>query len=238
MRIAPADLAKVIGFRNATEEDLKSILDNSIRRAVEEGAFLFLQGDPADYLYVLTEGQIKLVQGNPRGQQVILRTIHPWQVFGALGIARAQATYPVSAQAMQDSSALAIRTDFYRQMAERRPYLSMDLMQVMTGYVQEMQGRYRELATERVEQRIASAVLRLASQLGTRDGAEGDVELSLSRQELAELSGTTIYTVSRVLSDWERRGVVRTGRERIGIVSPHGLVRIAEGSEGSDVQGP
>ena len=238
MRIAPADLRKVVGLQHATEEDLGLILANSLQRAIEEGAYLFLQGDPADHFYVLTEGQVKLVQGNPRGQQVILRTVYPWQLFGALGIARAEARYPVSAQAMQDSAALAIRSDFYRKMAVQRPYLSMELMQVMTTYVQEMQSRYRELATERVEQRIAMAVLRLASQLGTRDGAEGDVELNLSRQELAELSGTTIFTVSRVLSDWERRGVVRTGRERISIVSPHGLVRIAEGTESEEAQGP
>ena len=93
-----------------------------------------------------------------------------------------------------------------------------------------LQERYRELATERVERRIALTVLRLAAQIGERAaGNETMVELLLARQDLAEASGTTIFTVSRVLADWERRGLVETGRERVLIRNPHGLVQVAEG---------
>jgi CRP-like cAMP-binding protein len=97
----------------------------------------------------------------------------------------------------------------------------------MTTYVEEMQSRYRELATERVEQRIARALLRLTSQSGKK--SEGGIELSLSRQDLAEISGTTLYTVSRVLAEWERKAYVQTGREKVWITQPHEMVRIAEG---------
>ena len=90
--------------------------------------------------------------------------------------------------------------------------------------------RYRELATERVERRIALTVLRLAAQIGKRiSNEEMIVELPLSRQDMAEASGTTIFTVSRVLADWERRGLVEAGRERVVIRNPHGLVQISEG---------
>jgi len=103
-------------------------------------------------------------------------------------------------------------------------------MELMTGYIMEMQERYRELATERVECRIALTVLRLASQIGIRSSDEENViELPLSRQDVAEASGTTVFTVSRVLADWERQGVVETGRERVLIRNPHGLVQISEG---------
>jgi CRP-like cAMP-binding protein len=107
-----------------------------------------------------------------------------------------------------------------------RPYLSFDLMKLMTGYIQEMQERYRELATEKVERRIARALLRLAAQMGTKN--ESGIELSFTRQDLAEMSGTTLYTVSRTLSDWERQGLVEAGRERVLIRNPHGVVSIAE----------
>jgi CRP-like cAMP-binding protein len=103
-------------------------------------------------------------------------------------------------------------------------------MQLMTGYIMEMQERYRELATERVERRIALTVLRLAGQIGKRlEGKGMAVELPLSRQDVAEASGTTIFTVSRVLADWERRGLVEAGRERVVIRNPHGLVQVSEG---------
>jgi len=231
MTISPKDLKQVIVFQNATDDDLQLILQNSIIRSMEESEFFFFQGDPADYLYILTSGQIKLLQTNPNGQNVNLRTIYPWQMFGALGAVRANATYPASAQTLENSAALAIGSNFLHSMLETRPYLSFDLMKLMTSYIQEMQARYRELATERVEQRVASALLRLAAQTGTKADKETSIELSFSRQDLAEMTGTTLYTVSRLLSEWERREIISTGRERINILKPHELVRIADNLE-------
>ena len=168
MNISAQDLKQVVVFQNATDDDLRLILQNSIVRTVEESSFFFFQGDSAEYLYVLTSGQIKLMQSNPNGQQVNLRTIYPWQMFGALGAVRAEAIYPASAQALEDSTALAIGSKFLHDMLETRPYLSFDLMTLMTSYIQEMQARYMELATERVEQRVANALIRLAGQAGIR----------------------------------------------------------------------
>jgi len=227
MALTPADLRQVIVFKDATDEDLSYLLANSITRSIEEGGYFFFQGDPAEYLYVLLEGQVKLLQSNPAGQQVNLRTIYPWQMFGALGAVREEATYPAAAQALEDSLALAIASHALKQLMLTRPYLAVGLMKVMTTYVQEMQSRYRELATERVQQRIARTLVRLAAQSGQK--AEDGIELTFSRQDVAEMSGTTLYTVSRVLTDWERQGLIASGREYIRILQPHGLVRIAEG---------
>ena len=230
MKISSKDLKQVVVFQHATDEDLELILKNSITRSLEEGGFFFMQGDEADYLYILLSGQVKLMQSNPNGQQVNLRTISPWQMFGALGAVRADgAAYPASAQTLEDSTALAISSLFLRSMLETRPYLSFDLMNLMTSYIQEMQARYRELATERVEQRVANALIRLAGQAGIKSVKEAGIELSLSRQDVAEMTGTTLYTVSRLLSEWERQGILKTGRERIAIINPHELVRIADG---------
>lgn len=230
MEISPKDLKQVVIFENATNDDLVLFLKNGITRSMEEGGYFFLQGDEATYLYILTGGQVKLTQSNPSGQQVNLRTIYPWQMFGALGAVRTDgATYPASAQALEDSTALAVPSLFMHSMMETRPYLSFELMKLMTSYIQEMQARYRELATEKVEQRVANALIRLAGQSGTKPGKEAGVELFFSRQDLAEMTGTTLYTVSRLLSDWERKGIIKTGREKIIVLKPHDLVRVAEG---------
>ena len=230
MDIDPSDLRRVSVFKEATDEDLRLFVENSILRTVEEGEFFFFQGDPATYFYILVAGRAKLLQSNPAGQQVNLRTINEWQMFGALGAVRPDATYPATAQALEASTALAIESRFLQDAMQTRPYLNIGLMQLMTGYIQEMQERYRELATERVERRIALTVLRLAAQIGERSNRnETMVELPLSRQDVAEASGTTIFTVSRVLADWERRGLVEAGRERVVIRNPHGLVQISEG---------
>lgn len=231
MDISPKDLKQVVVFQNATDDDLHLILKNSITRSIEESGYFFFQGDVAEYLYVLTSGQIKLMQSNPNGQQVNLRTIYPWQMFGALGAVRAEATYPASAQTLEDSSALAIKSEFLHEMVKTRPYISFDLMNLMTSYIQEMQSRYRELATERVEQRVANALMRLAGQSGIKSAKDTGIELFFSRQDVAEMTGTTLYTVSRLFSEWERQGIIQTGREKIRILKPHELVRIVEGLE-------
>lgn len=230
MNVSPKDLKQVDVFQHAPDDDLDLILQNSITRSIEESGFFFMQGDETNYLYVLTSGQVKLMQSNPNGQQVNLRTIYPWQMFGALGAVRTDdATYPVSAQTYEDSTALAVPSLFLRSMLDTRPYLSFGLMNLMASYIEELQVRYRELATEKVEQRVANALIRLAGQAGTRSEKEAAIELSLSRQDVAEMTGTTLYTVSRLLSEWERRGIIKTGRERIAVLQPHELVQVAEG---------
>lgn len=226
MKFDPKKLRQVSVFQNATDEDLELIIRNAIERSIEEGEFFFFQGDPAAYLYVLLSGRAKLMQANPAGQQVNLRTINEWQMFGALGAVREGATYPASAQALEHSTALAVKSEFLHELLETRPYLSFDLMKLMTGYIQEMQERYRELATEKVERRIARTMLRMAAQMGTK--MDGGIEIAFTRQDLAEMSGTTLYTVSRILSEWERQGLVEAGRERVLIRNPHGMVSIAE----------
>jgi CRP/FNR family transcriptional regulator, nitrogen oxide reductase regulator len=232
MKINPTDLRRVSVFRDATDEDLKLFAQKAIFRSIEEGEFFFFQGDPANYFYILVSGRAKLTQTNQAGQQVNLRTLTEWDLFGALGAVRENATYPATAQALEPSTALAIESDFLKQMMQTRPNLNLNLMHLMTGYIMEMQERYRELATERVERRIALTVLRLAGQIGKRlEGDEMLIELHLSRQDVAEASGTTIFTVSRVLADWERRGLVEAGRERVVIRDPHGLVQISEGQD-------
>lgn len=178
MPVTAQDLKQVVVFQQATDDDLTLILQNSVTRSIEEGGFFFMQGDEATYLYILTSGQVKLMQSNPNGQQVNLRTIYPWQMFGALGAVRAiGTTYPASAQTLEDSTALAVPSPFLRSMLETRPYLSFGLMNLMTSYIQEMQARYRELATERVEQRVANALIRLPGQTGTQSENEAGIEL-------------------------------------------------------------
>jgi len=227
MRIDPVELRRVEVFEQASDDDLRQVANHSLERSLEEGEFFFFQGDPARFLYILTSGRAKLIQTSASGQQVNLRTLGTWEMFGALGAVRTEAAYPATAQAIESSTALAMESALLRDMMQTRPYIATGLMRLMTGYIQEMQSRYRELATEKVERRIARVLMRLTAQLG-RKTERGEIELDFTRQELAEMSGTTLFTVSRTLAEWERFGLVKTGRERVAILDPHGLVRLAD----------
>src|SRR5215470_19564329 len=124
MALNPAKLRQVSVFQQATDDDLILIAQRGVERSIEEGEFFFFQGDPAIYLYVLISGRAKLLQTNSTGQQVNLRTISEWQMFGALGAVRENATYPATAQALESSTALAIKSEHLQELMQTRPYLS------------------------------------------------------------------------------------------------------------------
>ena len=112
MDLSPNDLKHVSVFAEATEEDLNVIAEQSFLHSIEEGEFFFFRGDQSEYVYALTRGQVKLLQSNPNGKQVNIRTILPWEMFAVLGAVQKDATYRASVQAIQDSAALVTKVNF------------------------------------------------------------------------------------------------------------------------------
>lgn len=214
-------------FQGLTDAELTAVARAGQHRQVESDAFFFHQGEPATTLYVLTQGRVRLTQVTPEGHQVILRFIGPGHMFGGIA-ALGEKIYPAAAQAVDDCKALAWDGETMHRLMERYPRIALNALELLAERIQTVQDRYRELATERVERRIARALLRLVQQTGRRVEAGVLIDMPLSRQDLAEMTGTTLYTVSRTLSRWEQAGLVETGRQRVLIRKPHGLVVIAE----------
>lgn len=200
------------------------------------GAAFFEQGDPADAFFLLADGRVRIIQVTPEGHQVTLRYIAPRQVFGAVPLF-AGGPYPAGAVAVLDSRVARWNAMATHHLTEAYPRILVNALAIVGRRLQEMQDRYRELATERVERRVARAVLHLAG--GRSDGAVGvEIDFPISRQDIAELTGTTLSTVSRILSAWEQKGVLESGRMHIRIARPERLRAIAEEIEAaSDRQG-
>jgi CRP-like cAMP-binding protein len=214
-------------FRGLESTDVQAAVDAARVQTLEDGAFFFMEEEPAEHAFVLIEGKVKLAQLTPDGQQVILGYIVPGRVFGIIAILK-KTTYPVSAQTVGQSQALVWDQHTLLHLLNEYPRIALNALNIMAGQIRQFQNQVRELATQRVEQRIARAVVRLASQAGRKVDEGIRIELPLSRQDLAEMTGTTLYTVSRVLTDWEKRGLVQSKRQQILIRSPHGLMTIAE----------
>jgi len=214
-------------FSGLLDHTLQRVRFSFTERAARKGAFFFQQESPAELLYLLARGRVKVGQLAEDGKQVTMRMIVPGQVFGGMAVLGPRASYPVSAEAMEASTALAWRGELLYELARRDPGLGLKMTELMYSHLLEIQTRFRELATERVEQRVARALLRLASLAGRRMESGVLIDLPLSRQEIAELTGTTLFTVSRLLKLWERRGMVSTGRERVVIRDNAGLEAIA-----------
>lgn len=214
-------------FQGLDATQLDVVAQAGRHRQVESDIFFFHQGEPATTLYVLTQGRVRLTQVTPEGHQVILRFIGPGHMFGGIA-ALGEKIYPAAAQAVDDCTVLAWDGETMHRLMERYPRIALNVLELLAERIQTVQDRYRELATERVERRVARALLRLVRQTGRRVEAGVLIDMPLSRQDLAEMTGTTLYTVSRTLSGWEQAGLVETGRQRVLIRKPHGLVAIAE----------
>jgi CRP-like cAMP-binding protein len=214
-------------FKGAETAELEAALAVARRSQLEAGEFFFHQGEPAEHFYVIIEGQVRLSQLTAEGHQVIIHFMGPGDGMGII-VALSGTPFPLSAEAVTDAHALKWNYDTTIELMASSPKLAMNGLRLVGRRFQELQERYLELSTERVERRVARAMLRLARQTGRRVDKGVLLDIQISRRDLGEMTGTTLYTVSRILSGWEQGGLVETGRERIIICQPHELVSIAE----------
>jgi CRP-like cAMP-binding protein len=197
--------------------------------SIEAGATFFREGEPASAFFVLDAGSVKLTQTTPEGHQVVLRILGAGDAFGgvaAFGGARVE--YPVTAEAVTAAAAHEWPGAVMAELMERHPKLAINALHFVAARLYELQAQYRQLATENVERRIARALLRLSQQAGRATEAGVLIDLPLSRDDIAQMTGTTLYTVSRVISRFEAAGLLETGRQRMVIRQPEGLQNAAD----------
>jgi CRP-like cAMP-binding protein len=212
------------GLDGAQCRDL--IADARDQRVLRKKSF-FAQGDPAVDVMLLCAGRLKLTQVSASGAQLILRLTGPGEVFGAVDSAGG-GTYPVSAEALEPSHALVWKRETFDAFAEHHPVVLRNSVRIISQRMRNLEERCSELATQRVPQRVAHTLLRLVGQIGqpVPDG----VLVSLSREELAQMAGTTLFTVSRLFGDWESMGLLRPRREGAIVIDAQGLAGLTEGS--------
>jgi CRP-like cAMP-binding protein len=165
----------------------------------------------------------------------VVRYVVPGETFGlamAIGLTR----YPATATAVDDSVVLAWPTPAWPRLVERFPSLATSTLQTIGGRLQEVQTRVIEMSTQQVEQRIAHALLRLAKQSGRKVDHGIEIDFPISRQDIAQMTGTTLHTVSRTLSGWEQSGLIESGRQRIVLREPHKIFLLAERGGNDDGQ--
>jgi CRP-like cAMP-binding protein len=195
-------------------------------RAVGRGDFIYHEGEPARAVHVAAEGRVKIVRETAAGRQVVLRLINPGEPFGISG-GWGTATYPASARALDAGVVLQLPAREFIRLLSVRPELAMAVIADQGRRLRELESRVLDLETEGVEARLARALLRLIA--GMPSVATPPV-VALTRQDLADLTGTTLSTASRTLSAWHRRGIVAALRERVLILDRVALAVIAEGT--------
>jgi CRP-like cAMP-binding protein len=214
-------------FQGVSGEGREAALKRAVSRRLDRKQVLFREGETAAAMYLLESGRLKLTQLAADGQEVLVRFVGPGDLCAGVAALEGSA-YPVTAQAVEPTALLLWPRDVLRELCQRHPQIQTNILRAITGHLQDSMTRARELATERVASRVARTLLRLAQQSGRQVDGGILVDHPLSRQELAEMTGTTLYTVSRLLSGWEDEGIVEAGRERVTIRSLERLEEVIE----------
>ncbi|MGH6663946.1 MAG: Crp/Fnr family transcriptional regulator [Pseudolabrys sp.] len=215
-------------FGGLKQTEIDDILREAHAVHHEKNSVVFQEGDDAVCFFVLLHGHVRAVKTTPGGQQVVVRYVSPGEVFGvamAIGLTR----YPATALAVDDSVVLAWPTSAWPRLVQKYPVLATNAMQTIGSRLQDAQTRVVEMSTEQVGRRIAHTLLRLVQQAGRKVEGGIEIDFPISRQDIAEMTGTTLFTVSRILSSWEAQGLIDGGRQRIVVREPGKLSALAEG---------
>ena len=216
-------------FAGLGRDELADILQAGHTHRLPKDTVLFEQGDAARSLHLVLQGRVKVVQTAADGQQMVLRFVGPNELAGVLALLGPGQTYPATVAAVLDCVLLSWNPAALEVLLRRFPQVALNAMRALSGRTQEAHDRLREASAERVERRLALALLRLIRQAGVKE-VDGSITIDfpLARQDLAEMAGTTLHTASRILSGWEHAGILTGGRMRVGVRDPHALVRITE----------
>ncbi|HEY7113619.1 MAG TPA: Crp/Fnr family transcriptional regulator [Thermoanaerobaculia bacterium] len=192
--------------------------------AFEKGATIFREGDPADRIYFLFLGRVKIVKAGP-GRDLILEILGPGEPVGAVA-AFERRPFPASAVAIEPSGLIAIPETAFFQLIEKRPAITRALLAGLTLRLMSLNRRLADM-TGSVEYRTARLFSTLAARLGQPREVGVFVPLPLARQEIADLVGTTIETAIRVMSRWQKDGIVETEAKGFRIPDLEALHAIA-----------
>jgi CRP-like cAMP-binding protein len=177
---------------------------------------------------VVAAGKVKLLRHTMAGQDILLDILSQGDFFGTLS-SLGDAEYPDTAQALTQSCILNIDAERFQAILRRYPAVALRVLEIVTQRLHEAHETVHHLSAHSVESRVALILVRLADKLGKRQEEGLVIQVPLSRQELAEMSGTTLETASRVVSQFRRAGLISSGREWVAVVDRERLAAIASG---------
>jgi len=216
-------LKQVPIYAGLDDQELETLATIAVERSFAAGEYIFWDGDAPSWLYTIATGQVKVVKYSSLGKEFIIAFFGPGEMFGEVAVFENQ-PYPASAVAVAPTKVLAIARQDFLDFLHNRPEVSLKIIGVLGGRLRDAQGRLRDLAGERVEQRLARTLLMLAAKIGPR--------LPFTRQEVADMAGTTTETTIRILSSLKERGIIGSAWGRIHILDQEKLRLIAEGPPG------
>lgn len=207
-------------FSGLNEEELAELANLAIERNFVPDEYIFWDGDAPDRFYIIVDGKVRVLKHSSLGKEFVIAFFGPGEMFGEVAVFENK-PYPASAQAAAQTRILGIKREDFLSFLAGRPEVAIRIISVLGGRLRDAQSRLRDLSGERVEQRIARVLLMLSSKLGT--------VIPLTRQEVADMAGTTTETAIRVMSRLKSGGIIRSVRGKITIIDVAKLRLLSEG---------
>ncbi len=177
---------------------------------------IFSEGDPSDKFYILAEGNVKVLKHTIMGKDIILEIMSPGDIFGGVAVLDNK-SYPAAAQAMKATKVIKIRRQDLFKIMEEYPVLKLEIVKYFSDKLRDAHEMLKNIATERVERRIAALLLKLSEKVGTEDSGYRTIDFPLTRQEISEMVGTTVETCIRTMSKLQKNGMVKSSNGKISI---------------------
>jgi len=207
-------------FSSLNDDELTELAGLAIERGFMPNEFIFWDGDAPEWFYMVAEGKVKVLKHSSLGKEFIIAFFGPGEMFGEVAVFESK-PYPASAQTVTETRVVGVKRDDFLSFLANRPQVALKTINVLGGRLRDAQSRLRDLAGERVEQRLAGTLVMLCSKLGP--------DLPFAQQEIANMTGTTSETTSRVLSQLKDRGIIHSGRSKIVILDELKLRLLSEG---------
>lgn len=214
-------------FKSLPDQAIEAVNTLFRAEAYEAGQFLYYAGDPAVKLYVIAEGQVKLLRHAPAGQEVIVNMLVPGEFFGSLPIL-GETTHADTAQAHASGCLLTITAEHFQDILQQHPGVSLSLLEIVSARLREAREIIQRLSASPVESRLAATLIKLAAKIGQDKDGKLLIQMPLSRQDLAEMTGATIETVSRSMSQFQKQGLIESGRRWVAITDLEGLEAVID----------
>ena len=207
-------------FSDLSDSELAELVGFAIERTFVPGEFIFWEGDIPDWFYIIAEGSVKVLKHSSSGRDFIIAFFGPNEMFGEVAVFENK-SYPASAQTVVETKVLGIKKEDFIAFLAGRPQVAISIINILAGRLRVAQERLKDLAGERVEQRLAKTLLMLSSKLGHT--------LPFTRQDIADMTGTTIETTIRIMSQLKERGIIRSVRGKVVILDEVKLRLLSEG---------
>jgi CRP-like cAMP-binding protein len=201
------DIKKVAIFNTLSTEEVKELSRYLISGNLRKKEFIFSEGDPSEWLYIVKTGKVKITKLSNEGKELILEIIPPHEIFGGIAVVRGF-PYPANAVAMEDSEVLKISRKNLLSLMDKLPNLMYCMAVNIGDRIKDTHETLKSIALEKVESRIASLLIKLSEKSGVKVPEGIAINMKLTKQDIAEMVGTTVETSIRTMSKLAKSGHV------------------------------